>query len=99
MVGQSGKEVVIRDVLASRWEDLLLQLDFQLPSSEEYLIKNIERNCRGDVEEACREVLLKWLSGDPPSNCTPVTWRTLIEVIKKLDHQSLAAELEQELMP
>ncbi len=99
MTGQSGKEVVIRDVLASHWEDLLLQLEFQPPSSEEYMIKNIERNCRGEVEEACREVLLKWLSGDPRSNCTPVTWRTLIEVIKRLDHQNLAEELEQELLP
>ena len=98
VVGQSGKEVVVRDQLASQWEDLLLQLEFEPASSTQHMIRNINRNCRGEVEEACREVLLKWLSGHP-SNCQPITWRTLIAVIKKMDHSTLACELEQELLP
>ena len=96
--GRSGKEVVIRDQLASHWEDLLIQLSFEPASSASSMIKNINRNCRGEVEEACREVLLKWLSGDPSSSL-PVTWRSLIEVIKTLDHCTLAVELEEELLP
>ena len=63
------------------------------------MIRNIERNCRGNVEEACREVLLKWLSDDQPTNCTPVTWRTLIYVIKKMEYSELAEDLERELLP
>ena len=98
VVGQSGKELVIRDQLASQWEDLLLHLEFQPPSLPAAMIRNIERNSRGEVGEACREVLLKWLSGHP-SSCQPVTWRTLIAVIRKLDQCSLAEELEKELLP
>lgn len=91
--------MVIRDQLASSWEDLLLHLEFEPPSSAEYMIKNINRNCRGEVEEACREVLLKWLSGQPPCNSGPVTWRTLIKVIRKMDFCTLAQDLEEELLP
>jgi hypothetical protein len=98
VVGRSGKELIVKDQLASQWEDLLLHLEFQPQSSTEAMLRNIARNCRGEVEEACREVLLKWLSGHP-SNCQPVTWRTLIAVIKKLDHCVLAEDLEQELLP
>ena len=99
VTGRSGEEVVVRDQLASHWEDLLLLLQFQPPSSAQDMIQHIGESCRGDVQEACREVLLKWLSGDPPSHCKPVTWRTLIGVIRKLDNRSLAGDLEKELLP
>ena len=89
--------MIIRDELASYWEDLLLLLQFE-SSSAEVMIENIRRNCRDEVDQACREVLLMWISGHP-SKCTPVTWRTLIEVIKKLDCLTLANDLEQELLP
>ena len=96
MVGQSGKEIYIRDQLACNWEDLLLLLEFEPASSAQNLMKTIERNSRGEVSDACREVLLKWISGQP-SNCQPVTWRTLISVIEKLDNAVLARDLEEEL--
>lgn len=89
--GQSGKEVVIRDQLASCWEDLLLKLEF-----EPYMIKNIRRNTES-VEDACKEVLSKWVS-EHPSTRRPVTWRTLIQVIECLD-PVLASDLKQELLP
>lgn len=94
--GKSGKEIVIRDQLASRWEDLCLMLEFEPSSLASAMIDNISKNCRYQVEECCREVLLKWLSGHP---CTsgPVTWRTLIRVIRTIDYDVLASELQQEL--
>ena len=97
--GRSGQEVIIRDHLANCWEDLLLHLEFEGPESAQTMIEDISSHCRGEVEQACREVLLKWLSGSPPSKCTPVTWRTLIGVVKKLDCLTLADELEKELLP
>ena len=98
VTGKSGKEIIIRDQLAGRWEDLCLSLQFEPSSSVASMIKSIERNCRYVVEDCCREVLLKWLSGQPHSS-KPVTWRTLIEVMKTLDYCLLAEELTQELLP
>ena len=98
MMGISGEEIVIRDQLASHWEDLCLVLEFQPPSLSSSMIENISRNCQYQVEECCREVLLKWLSGATCSS-GPVTWRTLIKVIRKISFEDLADQLEHELKP
>jgi len=60
------------------------------------MIEIIRENCRYQVEDCCREVLVKWLSG---SQCSsgPVTWRTLIAVMRKISFDTLADQLEQEL--
>ncbi len=94
-MGQSGEEIVIRDQLASRWEDLYLEL-LQPSSLSSSIIDNISRNCRYQVEECCREVLLKWLAGNSSSG-EPVTWRSFIGAIRKLSFDSLADELQTEL--
>lgn len=70
-------------------------LDFET-TSPHVMIENIRRNSRHEVQEACREVLLKWLSGQPCSS-GPVTWRTLIDIMRKIEYCSLADKLEQEL--
>ena len=96
VVGLSGEEIVIRDQLASHWEDLCVMLEFQPPSECGSMMEAIRRNCHYQVEDCCREVLLKWLSGSQCSSGS-VTWRTLITVMRKISFDTLADQLEQEL--
>ena len=97
LVGRSGKEIFIRDQIANDWEELFLCLNFEPADAASSTIETIQNNARHQVEEACREVLLMWLSG--ASGRKPVAWATLIEVLNDLKHDSLAEEIKSELFP
>ena len=96
LVGKSGKEIYIRDSLAGYWEDLLMMFNFEPVSSTDALIRRIRKDTGYLGEEACREVLIKWLSGDGKQ---PTTWETLINVIDDLGQGELASEIRSEILP
>ena len=58
------------------------------------MISVIKRNNAGKVEDACRDVLLKWLAG---GGRKPVTWATFIEVLRDMGESSLADKTKEAL--
>ncbi|MCG8622948.1 MAG: death domain-containing protein, partial [Proteobacteria bacterium] len=91
LVGKNGEQISIRDHLAGNWEDLFLCLNFEPAEENQSMIAVIKRNNAGRVEDACRDVLLKWLAGDGRK---PITWTTFVEVLKDMGESSLANKIE-----
>ena len=94
MVGKSGKEIPIRDTIAFHWEDLYTHLNCS-PEEAASKIEAIRENSRHEDGEACREVLLLWLSG--ATSRKPVTWATFINLLRDMKQVELADELTIEL--
>ena len=63
---------VIRDA-AYKWRELAMSLNFDGPR-----IESIDMGALCKPEEACRQILVKWLDGDDDLR-GPVTWSTLIQ--------------------
>lgn len=95
LVGKSGKEILIRDTIANDWEELFMCMNFELADTVANTMETIQTNARHQVEDACREVLFMWLSGT--SGRQPVTWATFLEVLKLVNHESLAEDIRSEL--
>ena len=95
LVGRNGEEVRIRDHLAPNWEDLFLCLGFEPAEENHNMISTIRRNNVGKVEDACRDVLLKWIAG---SGRKPVTWATFIDVLIDMGESTLADKIRQLLV-
>ena len=96
MVGKSGKEIRIRDTITFDWDDLYMKLNcVSSPEETETKLKEIRKNSRDEAQDACREVLLLWLSGE--TSRTPVTWATLITLLREIKQEELADELTAEL--
>lgn len=54
----------------------------------------IERECYRKAAEINMKIFSKWLNGRGKK---PVTWATLIEVLRVIQHSELAREIEQNL--
>ena len=81
----SGQTVKVRDCVASKWNDLAVQLE--LPH---YEIETIERDSR-DCKSAVDKIICHWLNG---SARMPVTWRTLLEALEDAEFTALATDLK-----
>ena len=79
--GSSGAVVKIIDTAAPKWEEVAIGLEYR-----GHMIKNFEKAARDQSVKACRSMLLEWLDGHEHLRW-PVTWATLIEVLK--DHADL----------
>ena len=55
-------------------------------------IRNMERKHMRDSEEINMDILQQWLEG---SGRQPVTWATLVEVLKEADLTVLAGDIEE----
>ena len=53
-------------------------------------VRNIERDCR-EIERTNKEILQEWATGRGKK---PVTWETLIEVLRDIELGDLASEIE-----
>ena len=60
---------------AYKWKELAMSLDFDGPR-----IESIDIGALCKPEEACRQMLVKWLDGDDDLK-GPVTWATLIQCL------------------
>lgn len=59
--------------MAYKWKQLAMSLNFDGPK-----IESIDMGAMYKPEEACRQMLVKWLDGDDELK-GPVTWGTLIQ--------------------
>ena len=94
LVAQNGESISIRDHLAPNWEDLFLFLGFEPAEENDSMIAVIRRNNAGNVKDACREVLLKWLAGNGRK---PATWTTFINTLQDMQESNLAAKIKAAL--
>lgn len=94
LVAQNGESISIRDHLAPHWEDLFLCMGFEPAEENDRMIEVVRRNNAGNVKDACRDVLLKWLAGNGRK---PVTWTTFIDVLQDMQESTLAAKIKAAL--
>ena len=66
-------------------------MNFEPAEENQSMMAVIKRNNAGKVEDACRDVLLKWLAG---GGCKPVTWATFIEVLRDMGEPNLADKIK-----
>ena len=63
--------------VAPRWKQLAVALKF-----DSCRIQAIDKNCKGNVEDACQEIFMRWLSGDHDL-VEPRNWSTLIQCLEQ----------------
>ena len=83
----SGKVVNVRQSVCAHWKDVAIQLSF-IPG----LIGIINEN--DGPEEAFDDMMTRWLKGMKDTR-KPITWRTLLTVLREIDHGVLASDLEK----
>ena len=80
-------KVKVIESTASIWKKLALALKF--PQS---IIDNIQTDNNNRCEDACRDMLGRWLNGNMET-LQPV-WQTLIDALKECDKYELAKSLQ-----
>ena len=86
--GKNGRSVRIIETAAHSWQNVAIALDFDGPQ-----MKSIERDYPSRSEDACREMFVKWLDGDPNLR-SPVSWDTLIDCLEKARLEDLAENVK-----
>ena len=82
----NGKTVKVIEQVAARWESVATRLHF-----EGCNIQQIRRDNRDSCTDACRTVFIEWLDG---KGRKPITWKTLIEVLREANFSEIASGLE-----
>ena len=67
---------------AAQWETLAISLGFDMP-----VIHTIRRATHYQPEDACREMLARWLGGEG------ATWSNLLQALDAINEQTLASDL------
>ena len=73
--------------VAAEWENLALALHF-----DSSVIEIVRRDTFYQTEDACREMLRRWLEGQGGTR-QPVNWRTLIESLLEAGFVDIAENL------
>ena len=81
----------VRKDVSSKWHDLGLEL---LEQEDEEKLNEIETNNPNDVSKCCKEMFQLWLR-----KCTNATWNQLIQALKEVELNNLAAKIEGMLIP
>ena len=84
----NGKTIQIISSSAARWERIALRLYFRGNT-----IAAIRRDTHFQVEDACRTVFNMWLGGKEGWR-EPITWATVVDVLKEVDLGVLSDELK-----
>ena len=71
---------------AADWETLAISLGFDMP-----VIHTIRRATHYQPEDACREMLARWLEGEGAS------WNNLLQALEAINEQTLASDLRDVL--
>ena len=64
---------------------------FLLDDDNRDIVDGFKETYRGDPEEIVTAVYKKWING---TGRKPVTWQTLVDVLREIELSSLAAEIE-----
>ena len=84
---EEGKKIKIISAVASRWQELGDQLEFDVFGAK---LDAIKTKNLGDPEACCREMFQHWLKG---SGVRPCSWRKLIELLEDCDFEVLAGQV------
>ena len=76
----------VRKEVSSKWYDLGLEL---LEQEDEEKLNEIETNNPKDAGQCCKEMFRLWLR-----KCSTATWNQLVQALKEVDLNNLAAEIE-----
>ena len=87
----AGKKIRLIKSLSAYWKELAYLLEFDASGME---VRKIEKRCRGDHDECCREMFCYWLEGN---GVRPHSWRKLIELIDDCGQEVLAVEIQNAL--
>ena len=71
---------------AADWETFAISLGFDMP-----VIQTIRRATHYQPEDACREMLARWLEGEGAS------WNNLLQALEAINEQTLASDLRDVL--
>ena len=82
----SGEVVRVRERVGAHWRDVATQLGFSTG-----LIGIINEN--NGPQQAFDDMMTRWLNGMEGTR-QPITWRTLVTVLRDMDHGVLASDLE-----
>ena len=82
-----GKKIKIIPTVASQWQSLGDQLDFDKSGKK---LKEIEDKYPSDPKACCRSMFQHWIDGN---GVHPRSWRKLIEVLDDCEFEELAAEV------
>ena len=87
-----GGKIEIINTVAPYWKDIGDLLDFDISGT---MLERIEANegSKG-VESCCRAMFQYWLQGN---GVTPVSWDTLLKILKNTRFSRLATQLETEI--
>ena len=84
---EEGKKIKIISAVASRWQELGDQLEFDAFGAK---LDAIKTKNLGDPEACCREMFQHWLKGN---GVRPCSWRKLIELLEDYDFEVLAQQV------
>jgi hypothetical protein len=85
-----GKKIKIIERVASFWQSLGDQLDFDESGSKVTTIKADHSTS----EACCRAMFQHWINGN---GLTPCSWRTLVDLLDDLDEVVLAQDIQSAL--
>ena len=81
----------VRKGASSKWHDLGLEL---LEQEDEEILHKFKCNNPNNMDECCKEMFQLWLRKSPDA-----TWNQLIQALKEVELNNLAATIEGMLMP
>ena len=81
----------VRKDISFKWYDLGLEL---LEQEDEEKLYKIKCNNPSNVDECCTEMFQLWLR-----KCTNATWNQLIQALKEVELNNLAAKIDGMLIP
>ncbi len=87
----TGRKIKVIEEMGTHYDDfgtLLLQDD------NGQRVKSIVQECREHAKAINREILIQWLGG---RGRLPVSWETLVEVLRDADLETLADDVESSL--
>ena len=87
MKTREGKKIKIISTVASRWQELGDQLEFDEFGAK---LDAIKTKNLADPEACSREMFQHWLKG---SGVRPCSWRKLVELLEDCDFEVLAQQV------
>ena len=85
----NGERVKIVETVAKDWRKVGCQLNFDRVGNQ---LDIIERQKSNNPVACCEAMFQHWLNGN---GVKPVTWRTLIDILKDCEHVVLAQQVER----
>ena len=83
-------ELIVTQV-AAKWQNLAIKLGVK-----DFLIDVISKNNRHDCEEACQDMLKRWLREERHTGGEERTWSTLLTALGRADFGEIERDLRKD---